>query len=128
MKRTLVLLLTMFSLGCGYSNNAAPMQPGVVPNIATLAPNNGNAGDPAFVLIVNGTRFANNASVKWNGAAQPTTFVSDTQVSAMIPAPVLTTAGTAQVTVTNPGTPGTGRYGGGGTRNETSNMVAFTIN
>jgi hypothetical protein len=128
MKRILVLLLTMFSLGCGYSNNAAPQQPGVVPNIATLAPNNANAGDPTFVLTVNGTHFASNASVKWNGAIQPTTFVSDTQVNAMIPATVLATAGTAQVTVTNPGTPGGGQYGGGGTRSETSNMMAFTIN
>jgi hypothetical protein len=128
MKRALVLLLAMFSFGCGYSKNAAPQQPGVVPSIAVLAPNTANAGDPAFVLTVNGTRFANNASVKWNGVSQPTTFVNSTQVSSMIPATVLTTAGTVQVTVTNPGTPGGGQYGGGGTMSETSNSMSFTIN
>ena len=128
MKITLVLLLAMFSFGCGYSNNAAPQQPGIVPSIATLAPNNANAGDPAFVLTVNGSSFATNASVKWNGASQPTTFVSGTQITAMIPATVLANPGTAQVTVTNPGTPGTGQYGGGGTRSETSNSMSFTIN
>lgn len=129
MKTTIVLMLVMFSLGCGYSNNsAAPQQPGIVPAIATLAPNNANSGDPAFILTVNGTSFGTNATVKWNGASQPTTFVSSTQLTTMIPATLLTNAGAVPVTVTNPGTPGTGQYGGGGTKAETSNVATFTIN
>jgi hypothetical protein len=35
---------------------------------------------------------------------------------------------TVQITVTNPGTPGTGLYGGGGTLAETSAPMSFTIN
>jgi hypothetical protein len=35
---------------------------------------------------------------------------------------------TVQITVTNPATPGTGLYGGGGTLAETSAPMSFTVN
>jgi hypothetical protein len=35
---------------------------------------------------------------------------------------------TVKVSVTNPGTPGTGLYGGGGTLPETSAAMDFTVN
>jgi hypothetical protein len=87
-----------------------------------------NSGGPAFVLTVNGTNFASNAAINWNGTAQTTTsVVLGTQLTATIPASDITTAGTtAAVTVTNPGTAG-GQYGGG-TLPETSNKMTFTIN
>jgi hypothetical protein len=84
------------------------------------------AGSAGFTLTVNGTNFATNSAVKWNGAAQTTQFVTANQVTAAIPGSVIAAAGTAQVTVTNPGTPG-GIYGGG-TLDETSNSMTFTIN
>src|SRR6266404_688206 len=72
-----------------------------------------------------------NAVVNWNAAPQSnTTHPMANMLSVMIPAADIATAGTAQVSVTNPGssTPG-GPYGGGSnTPSETSNSMTFTIN
>ena len=80
----------------------------------------------AFVLTVNGSSFNGNAAVNWNGAAMTTTYVTTGQLTAMVPASAITTAGTIAVTVTNPGTKG-GQYGGG-TQPETSTSMTFTVN
>ena len=86
------------------------------PNISSISPTNALAGGPAFPLTVNGTGFVSTSVVKFNGAAKTTTFVSATQLTAAITAADIATAGTATVTVTNPGSGGT------------SNAVSFTIN
>ena len=44
----------------------------------------------------------NGSVVRWNGANRPTTFVSDTQLTAAIPAADIAAAGSASVTVLNP--------------------------
>jgi len=130
MKIISVLLLTLLSVGCGgYGNSssgAAP-QPGVVPAISQLVPDNANAGSPGFTITVNGKQFATNSLVKWKGAQRTTTYVSANQLTAAIPASDVAAAGTVPVTVTNPGTPSGGQYGGGGTMDETSNSMKFTV-
>jgi len=83
-----------------------PTQPGVVPTITELSPDNANAGGPAFTLTVNGSSFATNAVVNWNGAPQTTTYVTGKQLMAAIHATTTAAPGTVPVTVTNPGTPG----------------------
>jgi uncharacterized repeat protein (TIGR01451 family) len=88
-----------------------------VPAITTIAPDSATAGDPGFALTVNGSDFVDGAVVRWNGADRLTTFVNDTQLTASIPAGDIAVAGTASVTVFNPGP-------GGGL----SNAVTFTIN
>jgi hypothetical protein len=126
-----VLFLATLASGCGYGKSmASAPQPGVVPAIMALMPSNVNAGGGAFVLTVNGSSFASNAMVKWNGMAQNSIFVTSNQLTAMIPASAITTPGTVAVTVTNPATPGMGGiYGAsGGTAAETSNPMTFTIN
>ena len=75
MKSLSVLLLVMLSLGCGGYGSGSGMKP-VTPSIATLAPDNVNAGSGDFALTVNGTAFANNSVVYWNGGRVSTTFVS----------------------------------------------------
>jgi len=64
-----------------------------------------------------------------NGTAQTsnTTFVSGNQLMVAVPAAAIATSGTVSVTVTNPGSPGTGMYGSGGTLAETSSPMDFTI-
>jgi len=62
-------------------------------------------GGPAFTLTINGTGFASGATVNWNGSPRTTTFVSSSQVTANIPASDIASAGTATVTVSNPGGP-----------------------
>ncbi|HET7892946.1 MAG TPA: IPT/TIG domain-containing protein [Stellaceae bacterium] len=127
-KATLLAALSAFTLACGYSAKATPPSAGTVPTIAALSPSSASAGGPAFTLTVNGTNFGGKAVVNWNGAPQTTTIVSGNQVTAAIPAAAIAASGTVAVTVTNPGTPGTGMYGGGGTLAETSTPMDFTVN
>jgi hypothetical protein len=126
-----IVLATLLAVGlaCGYSKKATtPAAPGTMPNIAALVPNTTAAGGSLGPngLMVTGTRFNGNATINWNGTTLTTTFVSGTQLTATVPDGDVATAGTATVTVTNPGTPG-GIYGGG-TAAEVSNGMTFTIN
>lgn len=68
------------------------------------------------MMTVTGQQFVPTSSVKFNATALATTFVSATHVTATIPSALLTTKGTAQVTVENPAP-------GGGL----SNVLPFTI-
>ena len=65
------------------------------------------AGGPAFHLNLLGGGFLSGAVVNWNGTPLATTFASPAQLTATVPAGNSTTAGTASITVTNPG-PGGG--------------------
>jgi hypothetical protein len=122
---TLLAALLAMGLACGYSKSTTPPQPGTMPAIAQLSPPSMNAG-AAFTLTVNGSNFASNAAVNFNGAAQTTTRISANQLTAAIPGTADMKSGTVPVTVTNPGTMG-GQYGGG-TLPETSAAMNFTIN
>ena len=89
----------------------------VLPTITSLSPSSATAGGPSFTLTVTGTDFINGATVNFNGVAQTTTFVSATQLTATIAASNIVTAGTYNVTVTNP-SPSSG----------TSAPATFTVN
>jgi hypothetical protein len=127
---TFLAALLALTLACGYSSKTTPPVAGTVPAIAQLTPDSATAGGAAFTLTVNGSNFSTKAVVNWNGTAQTatTTYVSASQLTVAVPASAITTAGTVQVTVTNPGTPGTGIYGSGGTLPETSTAMDFTVN
>ncbi|HUK23396.1 MAG TPA: IPT/TIG domain-containing protein [Terriglobales bacterium] len=131
MKILSVVLLALCTFGCGYSSKTgtpAP-QPGVVPNITQLAPDNANSGSATFTLTVNGSNFASNAAIKFGASSMTTTFVSGNQLTAQVPATAVAAPGTVPVTVTNPATPAMGGpYGSGGTTAETSNSMDFTVN
>src|SRR5438094_4655517 len=90
------------------------------PTITSISPTSTIAGSGQFTLTVNGTNFVSTSpasTVNWNGSPLTTTFVSSTQLTAIVPAANVATVGTASVTVVNPAP-------GGGT----SNSVTFTIN
>ncbi|MBI3851275.1 MAG: HYR domain-containing protein [Verrucomicrobia bacterium] len=76
-----------------------------VPLIASLEPALIFAGGPDFTLTVNGTNFISSPTVLWNGVPRPTTFVSQTQLTAVIPASDIAlnneNIGVAIVTVVN---------------------------
>ncbi|HEY1464339.1 MAG TPA: IPT/TIG domain-containing protein [Terriglobales bacterium] len=122
-----ILLLTAFTLGCGYKSPAttAPAA-GVTPAIAQLVPATATHGAPGFTLTINGSNFASDSSANWNGTAFTTTFVTANQVTIAVPASAISSAGTASVVVSNPAVSG-GIYGGG-TLAENSNAMTFTIN
>ncbi len=127
MKLVPILLLAIAGFGCGYgSKTVTPPQPGTTPTVARLTPDNVNAGSPAFMLTVDGTNFASNATINWSGTAQATTFVSGSQLTTVVPADAVAAAGTVPVSVTNPAVSG-GIYGGG-TSAATSTNMTFTVN
>jgi hypothetical protein len=71
--------------------------------ITSLSPNTAAHGGGGFTLTVNGTGFFAGCVVLWGGAVKATTFVSATQVTALILAADIVSAGTVAVTVFNPG-------------------------
>src|SRR5258708_20350493 len=102
--RMLLAGLLAIGLACGYSKHTTPPQAGTMPAITQLSPNNANAG-AAFTLTVNGSNFASNAAVNFNGAAQTTTLVTANQLTAPLPGSPPMNSATVPVTLTNPGPP-----------------------
>ncbi len=87
-----------------------------LPALSGLNPASASGGGSAFTLTVTGAGFVNGATVRWNSANRTTTFVSNTQLTAQIPASDLLTLGPATITVFNP-TPGGGA----------SNALSFNV-
>ena len=73
-----------------------------VPSIASLNPPSIKAGSAAFTLTVNGSNFVPKSVVKWKTSSLVTTFVSANQITALVPATDVKTAGSVPVTVVNP--------------------------
>jgi len=104
-RRTLVSIvsaiaavLMLGAAAAAQGGNPAPLiNDPLVPT--TVAP-----GGPGFTLTVNGTGFAQGSFVTWNGAALATTFISQTQVTAVVPAVNISAPGTGSILVVNPGT------------------------
>ena len=81
-----------------------------------LVPESAKPGSSGFTLTVNGTGFASDAVLNWNGTPRTTEIISSSQLKATIGAADVAKAGTASVTVVNPAP-------GGGT----SSVVYFPI-
>ena len=76
------------------------------PAITTITPPNVLTTNPSLTITVNGSGFTNQSVVKWNGSSLSTTFVSSSQLTAVVPAANYSSAGIENVTVSN-GTLGT---------------------
>jgi hypothetical protein len=114
---TVVVTVVNPAPGGGSSNALAFTVTNPIPSLSALMPASATISGPAFTLTVTGANFVPGAVVQWNGASHTTTFVSDTQLTAAIPAADLAQAGTVAVTVMNPAP-------GGGS----SNALAFAVN
>lgn len=86
------------------------INPNPVPSVFNMTPVTAQQGSTAFTLTVNGSNFVNSSTVQWNGSSRPTTFISNSQLTAQIPATDLATFGNETVTVSNPA-PGGGISG-----------------
>ena len=91
------------------------------PVITSLSPSSVIAGASTFSLTIIGSNFQSSGgiftsgpTVQWNGSPLVTTFVNGAQVTATVPGSLITSAGTANITVQNPG-------------GAVSNSVPFTI-
>jgi hypothetical protein len=86
------------------------------PVLADISPAAAKAGSDGLILAVTGSGFVSTSVVRWNGEDLTTTFTSDTELAAAIPAGRLETVSTNQVTVFTPAP-------GGGT----STVLAFYV-
>ncbi len=72
------------------------------PSMSYTSPTMLPMGSEPVVVTVNGSSFYPTSVVRWNGADRPTTFISNMQLSAAIPASDLAAGGTVAVTVFTP--------------------------
>ncbi|MCK6551339.1 IPT/TIG domain-containing protein, partial [Myxococcota bacterium] len=87
---------------------------------ATGSPVMAIAGDDPATITIQGTGFNAGTSVTFGGAPLTATFVSSTQLTAQLSASALASAGTFDVTVTNPAP-------GGGSASQTFTVLAKTF-
>lgn len=84
------LLAGSLLVGCGGggsssntdNNNPTP----TTPTVASISPTSATAGSGPLTLTVNGTGFVSTTTINVGGVADPTTYVSSTQVTATVPA------------------------------------------
>ncbi|MEO8368283.1 MAG: IPT/TIG domain-containing protein [Candidatus Solibacter sp.] len=93
--------------------NVAPGLASVSPNQSTLTP---AVSSEDLTVTVQGSGFVQGATVNWNGSERPTTFVSSTQLTAIISAADLAAPSLSLITARNP-SPGGG----------VSNTLPFTV-
>ncbi len=119
---TVLVVGLCFSIcGCAGSSQASPTPtptptPNASPTLSALSPVSTKIGGPAFTLTVTGTGFVSASVVQWNGSNRPTTFVSNTELTAQISANDIATIGKTPITVFSPAP-------GGGT----STSLAFNV-
>jgi hypothetical protein len=102
--------------GAGVSNALDFQVENPAPTLTSVSPARANGGGAAFTMTVHGASFVSNSSVRWNGLARTTAFVSATEIQASIPAADIAAGGEFEITVGNP-TPGGG----------VSDPAAFTV-
>jgi hypothetical protein len=127
MKRFLTALAvvgtTIFAAAaCNDYGNTFQSNTGAV--ITTLSPSNTIAGSPSFTLTINGNGFVTQTYITWNGTKLATTDIDDSagdvlEVSAVVPASLVATAGSATIITHNP-------FSGAG-NNGLSNPLNFII-
>jgi trimeric autotransporter adhesin len=74
------------------------------PRLTGLSPASAAAGGGSFSLVVGGRNFGEGSTVRWNGGDQSTVLGSPTALTATISAVDIAAAGTAWVSVFDPGT------------------------
>ena len=92
----------------GGASNTVTLQIKNRPPLANvITPNSVERGADAFTLSVTGDRFVSTSVVRFNGTDLATTLVSATELSAIVPAPLVENGGIANATVFSP-SPGGG--------------------
>ena len=76
------------------------------PVLSSISPSSVYAGSSTFTLTANGTGFLSGAKVYLNSTGLTTTFVSSTKLTASVSSSLVTSVGTASISVVNPGANG----------------------
>jgi hypothetical protein len=77
------------------------VSPSTIPTVASISPTKAAVGSPGFTLTLNGTNFAPGSVAYFGNDALATTVVSDTKMTALVPASDLTTVAQVPVTAKN---------------------------
>ncbi len=113
---TLLFILIFLQSGCTGSAGEPTSQNSLGQSqVSSISPNAIAAGKPGFQLVVAGTNLTNESVVTWNGTAQPTSFVSSTELTAQISSQLTAQEGVVHVAVMN------------NMSRQTSNAVPMTI-
>src|SRR5271154_971414 len=118
-----VVCMTIFAAAaCNDYGNTFQSNTGAV--ISTLSPSNTVAGSNSFTLTISGQGFVTQTYITWNGTRLATTDTDDTagdvlEVSAVVPASLVATPGSATIITHNP-------FSGAG-NNGLSNPLNFII-
>ncbi len=72
------------------------------PSLLSISPDTTAAGGPEFTLTVNGHNFSPSSVVRWQGNALPTSFVGPEQLTALVPASLITMGQYAVINVSTP--------------------------
>lgn len=93
--RVLMSLLVLSSVfaGCGGFKGV------VTPTLSSLTPASVAAGSASFTLTATGTNYTNGTQILWNGVAQTTKVVSNTELTTLVSAAQIAVAGTVSVRV-----------------------------
>ncbi len=86
-----------------YPSSWATTALGLWPALTTLVPEEAPAGSPGYYVLAEGSGFDSGAVVLWNGQPLTTAYIGSTALLFQLEAQHLATAGTAEVTVRNPG-------------------------
>jgi hypothetical protein len=103
----------------GRSSNALPFIVGSSLQLTSINPSTAEIGSASFTLTATGAGFSAPAAINFGSTQVPATVVSPTQVTAVIPANLLTTAAVVPVSVQVTNASGSGV--------RTTNSVNFTI-
>ncbi len=114
-----VALLTIFA-GAGCNDYGNTFQNNTGAFLSLLSPSQTSAGGPQFTLILTGAGFVAKTKVQWNGKSLDTTVPTGNTVTAVVPAALIATPGTAAVNTLNPAS--------GAGQNGLSNIITFIIN
>src|SRR5258708_33844828 len=69
--------------------------------VGTIVPTYAIAGEPDFTLFVNGSGFTKLSVVRWSGSPIPTTFATDSILTATVSSTLVGMPGTVTVTVSD---------------------------
>ena len=106
-----VLCLVIGCAGSGSSSSSPAPTPSPVPSISSVSPATVFAGSGPTTITVNGTGFTSSTIIQVARVSCPTTYVSDTQVTALVPTNQLMTAGATSITASNGTDVSTGSIG-----------------
>jgi len=93
---------------------------GPAPTLTSISPTSATVGASATTITLTGTNFAANSTADFNGTTLATTYVSATQLTAVIPASDLAASATTTITVVTP------EPGGGTSASQTFTVSAAT--